>query len=424
MNPSNTGVGGNTSLPPPVQLDSRNAPVSPALLPLGNITLRDNDGNILSSPTLSAAGNGTDSKERGEIPLTSVDGLSAATTSDMTAVGNDTVNSESVAELADNFQKILHSKQEGLSPELRNQSPQEKYLRALSTLEQYSLIRVADRNMAKAILQSSKTSESWLQTYLQSMALESTLASAELVQDLKEFSECEDIRKYLDENMQLVTFGDKVVVVTSPDFLREHVMPSAMMRQCAKDLIEKRTLMDYGNNEISYDLQDEDRYNILANYFTVASASEEGGVHYSGSRIRHRIKTKKDCFTHTEDSDGEGGVWDTDMSSEDTTPSTLMVPFTLKEKLVALEVTQAKGLKLLRSEFQSHEDQLLKMVVNDLDGEKEQSEKIAAVKKQTKELADKTVQLHKTSYANQRQRLIQSAQVEDSHCSIARTNGS
>ena len=80
---------------------------------------------------------------------------------------------------------------------------------------------------------------------------------------------------------------------------------------------------------------------------------------------------------------------------------------------MALEVTQAKVLKLLRSEFQSHEEQLLKMVVNDLEGEKEQSEKIAAVKKQTKELADKTVRLHETSYANQRQRLIQSAQVED-----------
>ena len=345
MNPSNTGVGGNTSLPPPVQLASRNAPVSPVLLPLGNITQRDNDGYILSSPTWSAAGNSTDNKERGEIPLTSVDGLNAATTIDTTAVGNDTVNSGSVAELADNFRKILRSEQEGLSPELKNQSPQEKYLRALSTLEHHSLMRVTDRNMAKAIHQSSKTPESWLQTYLQSMAPESTLASAELVQDLKEFSECEDIRKYLDENMQLVTFGDKVVVVTSPDFLKEHVMPSAMMRQCAKDLIEKRTLLDLGNNEISYDLQDEDRYNILANYFTMASASgEEGGVYYSGSRIRSRIKTK-------DDSEDDRGVWDTDMLKEDTSLSTLMFPFTLKEKLVALEDTQAKGLKSLRSEF-------------------------------------------------------------------------
>jgi hypothetical protein len=85
-----------------------------------------------------------------------------------------------------------------------------------------------------------------------------------------------------------------------------------------------------------------------------------------------------------------------------------MVPFTLKEKLVALEVTQAKGLKCLRSEFQSHEDQLMKMVVNDLDDSKEQSEKIASVKKQTKELDDKIIQLHETSCANQRQRLIHS----------------
>ena len=415
MNPSNTGVGGNTSLPPPVQLASRNAPVSPVLLPLGNITQRDNDGNILSSPTLSAAGNGTDNKERGEIPVISVDGLNAATTIDTTAVGNDTVNSGSVAELADNFRKILRSEQEGLSPELKNQSPQEKYLRALSTLEHHSLMRVTDRNMAKAIHQSSKTPESWLQTYLQSMAPESTLASAELVQDLKEFSECEDIRKYLDENIQLVTFGDKVVVVTSPDFLKEHVMPSAMMRKCAKDLIEKRTLLDYGNDETSYYLQDEDRYNILANYFTMASASEKKEESTTVDLASVVVLKRKTTFRKM-----MRGVWDTDMLKEDTTPSTLMVPFTLKEKLVALEVTQAKGLKSLRSEFQSHEDQLLKMVVNDLDDAKEQSEKIAAVKKRTKELADKTVQLHSTSYANQRQRLIQSAQVEDSRVSIAR----
>ena len=45
-------------------------------------------------------------------------------------------------------------------------------------------------------------------------------------------------------------------------------MPSAMMRKCAKDLIEKRTLLDYGTGETVYHLQDEDRYNILANYDT------------------------------------------------------------------------------------------------------------------------------------------------------------
>jgi hypothetical protein len=255
MNPSNMGVGGNTSLPPPLQLDSRNAPVASVLTPLGNVTQRDSDGNIESSSTASAAGNGTGNKGKSEIPLTSVAGLNAATVIDTTAVGNDTVNNGSVAELADNFQKILRSEQEGLSPELKNQSPQEKYLRALSTLEHHSLMRVTDRNMAKAIHQSSKTPESWLQTYLQSMVPESTLATAELVQDLKEFSECEDIRKYLDENMQLVTFGDKVVVVTSPGFLKEHVVPSAMMRQCAEDLIEKRTLFGYTHLAVNLQLR-------------------------------------------------------------------------------------------------------------------------------------------------------------------------
>ena len=415
MNPSNMGVGGNTSLPPPLQLDSRNAPVASVLLPLGKVTQRDSDGNIESSSTVSAAGNGTGNKEKGETPLTPVAGLNATTAIDTTAVGNDTVNNEHIADLAENFQKILRSEQKGLAPELKNQSPQEKYLRALSTLDNLSVLRMEDRDTAKAVFQASKTSESWLQAYVQSISPESTLAPAQLMQDLKDFSECQDIRKYLDENMQLVTFGDKVVVVTSPGFLKEHVMPSAMMRKCAKDLIEKRTLLDYGTKETCYFLQDEDRYNILANYFTTATAGgEEGGVYYSGSRIRSRIETK-------DDSEIDRGVIDTDMLNEDTSPSTLMVPFTLKEKLVALEVTQAKGLKSLRSEFQSHEDQLLKMVVNDLDDSKEQSEKIASVKKQTKELADKTIQLHKTSYANQRQRLIQSARVEDSRGSIAQT---
>jgi hypothetical protein len=60
------------------------------------------------------------------------------------------------------------------------------------------------------------------------------------------------------------------------------------------------------------------------------------------------------------------------------------------------------------------------MVLNDLDDVKEQSEKIAAVKKQTKELADKTVQLHEVSCANQRQKLIHSAHAGDLRCYIAR----
>ena len=119
--------------------------------------------------------------------------------------------------------------------------------------------------------------------------------------------------------------------------------------------------MDYGTGESEYYLQDEDRYNILANYFTMASPSEED----KGDRISRRIRTKE---LDTEDTD-------TNVSEKAISPSTLIMPFTLEEKLVALEDTRAKGLKCLRSEFQSHEDQLLKMVVNDLDGEKEQSEK-------------------------------------------------
>ena len=190
------------------------------LIPLGKVTQRDSDGNIEYSSTASAAGNGTGNKEKGEIPLTSVAGLNAATVIDATAVGNDTVNNEHRADLADNFQKILRSEQKGLAPELKNQSPQEKYLRALSTLDNLSVLRMEDRDTAKAVFQASKTSESWLQAYVQSMSPESTLAPVQLMQDLKEFSESQDLRKYLDENMQLVTFGDKVVVVTSPDFLK------------------------------------------------------------------------------------------------------------------------------------------------------------------------------------------------------------
>jgi hypothetical protein len=71
---------------------------------------------------LSATGNGTGNEEKGEIPLTSVAGVNAMPATSTTAFGNDTVNNESVADLADNFQKVLRSKEEGLSPELKNQS--------------------------------------------------------------------------------------------------------------------------------------------------------------------------------------------------------------------------------------------------------------------------------------------------------------
>ena len=132
-------------------------------------------------------------------------------------------------------------------------------MRALATLNKNSLMRMQNKDLAKAIHQTSKTPESWLQTYLQSVAQESTLASASLLQDLKDFSDCQDTRKYLDENLQFVTFGEKVVAVTSPGFLKEHVKPSAMMRKCSKHLIQARCLIDYNTEEGVYDLKDEDR---------------------------------------------------------------------------------------------------------------------------------------------------------------------
>ena len=178
-----------------------------------------------------------------------------------------------------------------------------------------------DKEMRKAINQASKTNESWLQTYLQSMAQENTLAPVKLVQDLK------DVSKHLDENIQFVTFEDKVVVVTSPDFLKEHVMPSAMMRKCAKDLIEARSLLDYNTEESEIYLQDEDQYNILVNYFTMASTIEEGN-HLNGSRFDRRLRT--------EDNDEDT---DTNVAEEPTSPPIMISPFTLAEKLVALDDT-------------------------------------------------------------------------------------
>jgi hypothetical protein len=300
--------------------------------------------------------------------------------------------------------------QEGSSPGLKNQSPQEKRLGALATLNEDSLVRIQNKDVAKAIYHASKTSESWLQSCLQSMAQENALASASLLQDLKDFSDCKDVRKHLDENSQLVTFGRKVVAVTSPDFLREHAMPSAMMRKRAKDLIQARSLIDCGAGESDYDLQDEDRHNVLVNCFTMASTiEEEGGIHLNGSRLDRRLRT--------EDNEEDA---DTNVAEEATSPPIMTSPFTLEEKLVALDDAQAKGLSRLHFEFQSHEDQLLKMVINDLDDPEDQSKKIAAVNEQTTELADKTVQLHKTSHASQRQRLIQSAHVDDLRCSMSR----
>jgi hypothetical protein len=168
------------------------------------------------SPNLPAAGNGTGNEEKGETPLASVAGVNATATINTTAVGNDTVNDESIADLADDFQKILRSQQEGSSPEFKNQSPQEKCLRALSSLNECSFIGMNDKGMAKATHLTSRTPESWLQTYLQSMEQESTLASPNLVRDLEDFSDCQDTREHLGENKQLITFGEKVVAVTCP----------------------------------------------------------------------------------------------------------------------------------------------------------------------------------------------------------------
>jgi hypothetical protein len=102
---------------------------------------------------LSAAGNSTGNEEKGETPLTSVAGVNATTTINTAAVGNDTADNESIADLADDFQKTMRSKQGGLSPEFKNQSPQEKYLRALSSLSKCSLTGMNDEGMAKAIHQ-------------------------------------------------------------------------------------------------------------------------------------------------------------------------------------------------------------------------------------------------------------------------------
>ena len=65
----------------------------------------------------------------------------------------------------------------------------------------------------------------------------------------------------------------------------------------------------------------------------------------------------------------------------------------MKEKLLALDDTQAKGLNRLRSEFESHENELLKMVHDEFDDEETKSKKIHAVNKQTAGLAEKAVKL-------------------------------
>ena len=57
--------------------------------------------------------------------------INATPATSAAAVGNDAAHAGSTADLAGNFQKILRAEQEGFSPEFKNQSPQEKHLRAL-----------------------------------------------------------------------------------------------------------------------------------------------------------------------------------------------------------------------------------------------------------------------------------------------------
>ena len=271
MNPSNPGRGGNTSCPSPVQLGSLTAPASSVSTSLGSTTSSVTDGNTVHPPNLSVAENSTGNEETGATPLTSVDGVNAPTTID------DTADDEGIDNLADNFQKISRSNQDGLSPEFKNQSPQEKCLRAPTSLNKCSLTGMKDEELARAMHQTSKTPESWLLTYLRCMEQDSTLAPPSLVRDLEEFSDCQDTRKHLGENMQLTTFGDKVVAATSPSFIKEHAMPLAMMRKCAEDLIKARSLIDFtptsSNTEGTreHDLKSEDRCGTLANYFAVAN---------------------------------------------------------------------------------------------------------------------------------------------------------
>jgi hypothetical protein len=150
----------------------------------------------------------------------------------------------------------------------------------------------------------------------------------------------------------------------------------------------------------------------LENYFAMASTieDEEKGYHLNGCRLNRRLLT--------EDNNMEDA--DTHMTEKARTPPIITSPFTLKEKLLALDDAQAKGLNRLRSEFQSHEDKLLKMAFNEFDDADAKSEKISAVKKQTAGLADKAVRLHKTSHTNQRQRLIQTAHVDELRCTTSR----
>jgi hypothetical protein len=105
---------------------------------------------------LPVAGNGTGNEEKGESPLTSGACVNAAPATSAIAVGNETAHAGSIVDLADNFLKTLRAEQEGLSPEFKNQSPQEKCLRALATPNKNSLTRMQNKDLAKAIHQASK----------------------------------------------------------------------------------------------------------------------------------------------------------------------------------------------------------------------------------------------------------------------------
>jgi hypothetical protein len=74
----------------------------------------------------------------------------------------------------------------------------------------------------------------------------------------------------------------------------------------------------------------------------MVNTSEEEGHHLNGCILERLLRTE-DNVMETEDTDvhGTGAV----------TPPIVIRPFTLKEKFLALDDTQAKGLKRLRSDL-------------------------------------------------------------------------
>ena len=236
MNPTVLGIGGNASHPHPVQPERGNAPASSKMTVLGDTSQIGTGGNTSSTPSSAAVGNDTDQ--------------------------------DPVANLLEEFQKIMRSEQKGLSPEFAKQSPQEKYLRAMSLLDPYTIGRMEDRDNARALNQATKIEESWLHKYLDDFQLDSALAPAQMVLALEGIDDCKG-------NIQFVAFGEKVVAVTSPEFLIKNVKPAAMLRQVATDLIIARSKLDQvEGDDTEYQLTEQDHYNMLANHFSMVNTSE------------------------------------------------------------------------------------------------------------------------------------------------------